>query len=110
MSDADTKINKDDWQSYFDTFAKRYLKDDQPEYADIKIYTDHTGVQSETTWQILEGITYDEKDDLLNIKVENLNHMILNPREIYVEEADEGWINSVEIIDQDNTKTIIETR
>jgi hypothetical protein len=104
------KIAKENWQSYFDTFAKLFLKDDQPEYADIKVLSDESGALSETSWQILEGITYNEKDKLLNVKVENLNRMILNPQQIYVDEVEDGWINSMEIIEEDGTKTIIETR
>jgi len=106
---ATRKIHKHNWQTYFDSFAKRFLKDDQPEYADIKILSDASGALSETTWQILEGITYNEKDGLLNIQVENLDRMILDPTEIYVDEAEGGWINSMEIIQEDGTKTIIET-
>jgi hypothetical protein len=104
------KIYQENWQNYFDTFAKLFLKDDQPEYADIKVLSGQSGAQTETSWQLLEGITYNDKDNVLNIKVENLNRMILNPQEIYVDEVEDGWINSMEIVEEDGTKTIIETR
>lgn len=104
------KIVKKEWKDYFDKFSKRFLKDEQPEYADIKILSQESGAQSETTWLILEGITYDPHDNVLDIKVEDLDRMIVNPMEIYVDEDENGWINSMEVIERDGTKDIIEIR
>ena len=104
------KIDKQDWQTYFDNFSKAFLRDDQPEYAAIQILSEASGVQPETEWLPMEGITYNPKDDLLNIKLEDLDHMILHPSEIYVDEEDNGWVTSLEIIESDGTKEIIEIR
>ncbi|MDX1639813.1 MAG: DUF5335 family protein [Balneolaceae bacterium] len=104
------KINRSDWQSFFDTFSKKFLKDDQPEYAGIQILSEDIGAQPETGWLPLEGITYNPKDDLLDIRVEQLDRMILHPSEIYVDEDSQGWITSLEIVEKDGTKDIIEIR
>lgn len=104
------KIEKIDWQEYFDTFAKLFLKDDQPEYIGIQILSNEFGTQPETSWVPLEGISYDPKGNLLDVKVENLNRMILDPLEIFVDEDENGWIHSMEIIERDGTKDIIEIR
>lgn len=104
------KIEKSTWQSYFDTFSKSFLKDDQPEYVEIQILSAASGIQPETSWLPLEGITYDSRKDALNIKVEALDHMIDHPSEIFVDEDDGGWIASMEIIQEDGTKNIIEIR
>jgi len=104
------KIEKKDWQSYFDTFSKSFLKDKQPEYIGIQILSGEFGAQPETSWLVMEGITYDPKGNLLDVKVEDLNRMILDPLEIYVDEDERGWIHSMEIIEKDGTKDIIEIR
>lgn len=104
------KIEKNEWQSYFDTFSKLFLKDKQPEYMGIQILSGEFGSQPETSWLVMEGITYDPKGNLLDVKVEDLNRMILNPVEIYVDEDEGGWIHSMEIIEKDGTKDIIEIR
>lgn len=104
------KIEKKEWQTYFDTFSKSYLTDEQPEYAEIQVLSRESGIQPESSWLPLEGITYEPKKGTLNIKVENLDHMILHPTEIYVDEDERGWIDSMEIIQQDGTKEIIEIR
>lgn len=104
------KLDRGEWQSFFDTFSKKFLKDDQPEYAEIQVLSESLGAQPETRWLILEGITYNPKDDLLDIRVEDLDRMILHPTEIYVDEDMGGWITSMEIVEKDGTKDIIEIR
>lgn len=104
------KINPDQWQVYFDTFSKSYLKDDQPEYADILILSEKAGVQAETKWLPVEGISYDSKSDLLHIKLKDLSHTIAHPTEIYADEESNGWITSIAITKKDGAKEIIEIR
>lgn len=104
------KIEKKEWQNYFDTFSKSFLRDEQPEYAEIQVLSSESGIQPESSWLPLEGITYDPKKEILNIKVEKLDHMILHPAKIYVEENDNGWIESMEITQTDGSKEIIEIR
>lgn len=104
------EIEKKDWQNYFNSFSKKFLKDEQPEYAEIRILADSIGMQPETQWMILKGITYDLKADLLDIELDNLNRLIHHPEKIYVDEADDGWLLSFEVVQPDGTKNIIETR
>lgn len=104
------RIERNEWQKYFDNFSKNFLKDDQPEYAEIRILNESMGAQPATQWLLLKGITYDEKGDLLDIQFDNFNRMIQHPREIYVDENSDGWVMSFEVIESDGTKDIIETR
>ncbi|MFH5832728.1 DUF5335 family protein [Halalkalibaculum sp. DA3122] len=104
------KIDKKEWMVYFDTFSKKFLKDKQPEYAEIRVMSNDIGVQQETRWSPLKGISYDPKDDILDINVERLNRMILHPKEIYVDQEEDGWVTSIEVIEADGTKDIIEIR
>ncbi|SMO63479.1 DUF5335 family protein [Fodinibius sediminis] len=104
------QINKEDWQPFFDSFSHKYLKDDQPEYAEIRILSAESGAQPQTEWLVLEGLTFNAKEDLLDIRVEGLNRMILNPSQVYVDEDTDGWITSMEIVESDGTKDIIELR
>lgn len=104
------KLEKDVWQEYFDTFSKSFLKDKQPEYAEIQVLSNTSGVQPETGWLPLEGITYDTRKEMLNVKVEDLDHMIWYPTEIHVDEEPDGWITSIEIKKNDGSREIIEIR
>ena len=104
------QIDRSEWRSYFDLFSKKFLKDEQPEYAEIRILSDELGAQPETSWTLLKGISYDPKDDILDISVDHLNRMVLHPYEIYVDQEVDGWLTSIEIIEKDGTKDIIEIR
>ena len=104
------ELNKTEWQPFFDTFYKKFLKDDQPEYAEIRVLSNELGAQPETGWVVLQGISFDPKGDTLDIRVEDLNRMIWHPAKIYIDEYEDGWITSMEIVEADGTKDIIELR
>lgn len=104
------EVEKKEWQEYFDEFSKKYLKDEEPEYVEITVLDDSAGAQLESNWMPLRGITYDDKNDLLEIELDKLKRLIRHPEKIYVDEADNGWLLSFEVIQRDGTKDIIETR
>lgn len=106
---AITKIARQDWPTYFDNLSTRLADNQRPEYAEIRVLSMEDGAQRETSWLPLDGITYDRKDDLLEVIVEGMDHLILQPEEIFVDEEDEEVL-SMEIVRKDGTKEIIEIR
>jgi hypothetical protein len=104
------KIDQANWASYFDAFSRNLIRSRRSDYAEIRVFSMEDGAQPETAWLPLAGITYDAKGDLLEIQVTNLDHLILHPAEIYVDEAGAGVIASLEIVRQDGVKEIIELR
>ena len=107
---ATKKIEKKEWKKYFDTFSIKYLKDEQPEYIEIQILSEAMGLQPETKWMILKGITYDPKSDLLEIQIDKMEHLISHPEEIYVEEMDDGWLSGMQVTQKSGEKNIIDIR
>jgi hypothetical protein len=55
------------------------------------------------------GLVYDPKDDLVEVALDGVDHMIVKPREIYLDEGLRGPM-SIEIIDAEGTKQIIKLR
>lgn len=104
------KIDQQEWQKYFDTFTLKYLKDEQPEYIEVQVMSENMGVQPEIQWMVLKGITYDPKSDLLEIQVNKMEHLITEPKEIYVEEAEDGWMTGMQIIQKNGEKNLIDIR
>ena len=51
--------------------------------AEIEVASLSLGDQVEAEWLPLHGITYDPNDDLVEVALEGLDHMIRKPREIY---------------------------
>lgn len=52
------------------------------------------------------GITYDSKDDLLDVALDRVTHLIRHPRESVVEEGPAG-LASVAVIDGNGAKQIV---
>lgn len=102
---ATVKLDKGAWQSYFDGMSKVVVgKQTEIEVASLAI-----GVQVEAEWVPLLGITYDPKNDLLEILMEGLDHLIRQPRDIYIDQGPAG-LTSMEVVGTDDVRQIIRLR
>jgi hypothetical protein len=99
------KLDKKEWKTFFDRVSKML----EGKLAEIEVASLRLGAQVQAEWLPLHGIAYDPKDDLMEVTLEGLDHMITKPREIYVEDGTVG-LESVEIIDADGTKQIVKLR
>lgn len=104
------KLDTNQWDPYFRDFSKELIGEGRTDYAEIRVFSRDIGAQQETRWLPLQGITYDSKDNLLEITVDGLDHLIYEPREIYVDETTEGILTSMEVIRSDGTTEVIEVR
>jgi len=102
---ATRKLDKKEWKTFFDRISK-ILEGKQ---AEIEVVSLGLGDQVQAEWIPLYGIAYDPKDDLVEVILEGLDHMIAKPREIYVEDGTAG-LESVEIIDAEGIKQIVKLR
>jgi Family of unknown function (DUF5335) len=57
----------------------------------------------------LLGLAYDPKDDLFEVALDGVDHMIPKPREIYLDD-DVGGLISIEVVDAEGTRQIIKLR
>jgi len=103
------KIDKSQWRTFFDTISKEVAG----MRAEIEVASLKLGAQIEAEWLPLIGITYDSRDDVLDVALgasgESLNHLIQHPREVYADSGVGGLI-SFEVIDGDGAKQIITLR
>lgn len=104
------KIERKDWADYFDAFSRKLNRDHRIDYAEIRVFSLEDGAQPETSWVPLSGITYDRKGDLLEVLVENMDHIIFHPDEIYVDVTEDDVLTSLEVVHVDGTKEVIELR
>nr|WP_314544053.1 DUF5335 domain-containing protein [uncultured Massilia sp.] len=102
---ATVKLDKGVWQSYFDGMSKMVVgKQTEIEVASLAI-----GVQLEAKWIPLLGMTYDPKNDLLEVLLDGLDHLIRHPRDIYIDQGPTG-LTSMEVVDADDVRQIIRLR
>jgi hypothetical protein len=93
------------WRSYFDTVSKALAG----KRVEIEIASLNLGDQIEAEWLPLVGITYDPKNDLIEVALEGVDHLIHKPREVWIE--GEGLdLSAIEIVDADNIRQIVVLR
>jgi hypothetical protein len=63
----------------------------------------------EAEWLSLLGLAYDPNDDIVEVALDGLDHMIPRPRELYIDNGI-GSLSSLEIIDADGVKQIVKLR
>lgn len=104
------EIRADEWKAYFDSFSKKFLFDSIPESAEIEVISPSLGVQEEAHQGRLLGLTYDDKDQTLEVSLDKLNHRIRKPQRIWTEEEDNGFLRSVEVECPNEQKEILQFR
>lgn len=102
---ATRKLEKKEWRSFLDRFSTTLAG----KQAEIEVVSLRLGDQVEADWLPLLGIAYDPNDDIVEVALEGLDHLIREPRELYVEEGG-GGLAALEIVDSDDVKQIVKLR
>src|SRR4051794_13288317 len=100
------KLDKKEWKSFFDGLSKVL----GAKQAEIEVMSLDLGDQVEAEWVPLLGVTYDPKDDILDVELEGLDHMIPKPREIFVETGGGDSLMSFAIVDAEGARQIVKLR
>ena len=99
------KLDRASWATYFDSMSK-VLTGKQ---AEIDVESLSLGVQVESRYAPLNGITYDHKSEMLEIMLERWEHNIPHVSEIWVDH-DGVSLNSIKVVDTDGLEQIIKLR
>jgi Family of unknown function (DUF5335) len=98
-------LDKENWRAFFDFISKLF----EGKQAEIEVTSLALGDQVEAEWLPLLGLVYDPKDDLVEVALDEVDHMIHKPREIYLD-GGLGGLMSIAIIDAEGTQQIIKLR
>jgi hypothetical protein len=101
------RIPRRQWKNYFDKFTKRHLGDDRPESASVDLLSSALGDQGEADDAHLLGIAFDPKSDALEVLLQNVDHLVFEPREIWVVEETNGFLRGIELVRKDGTREIM---
>lgn len=99
------QLEKSQWRAYFDRMSKALVG----KRAEIEVASLQLGDRVMAEWVPLLGISYDPKDDIIEIALEGLDHLIQQPREAYVEENGPE-LSSLEVIAADGARHIVVLR
>jgi hypothetical protein len=99
------RVAKNNWKAFFDTMTGTLAG----KRAEVEVASLDLGDQIEAEWSPLVGIVYDPKNDLIEVALESIDHLILGPREIYVD-FHVGGLIGLEVIDADDARQIIKLK
>jgi Family of unknown function (DUF5335) len=99
------RLEKPEWRPLFDAMS-RIL---EAKVAEVEVASLDLGDQTQAEWLPLIGITYDPRDDAVEIALDGLDHMIRKPREIYLDDGSAG-LTSLEIVDADGVRQIVKLK
>ena len=102
---ATEQIDRDRWSAYFDELTRSL----RGKLAEIEVASLDLGDQTLAQWMPLIGIAYDDKDDLVEIALESVDHLVRAPRQVFVDVADAG-IGTIAIVDRDGSQQIVRFR
>jgi hypothetical protein len=102
-----TRIPDDQLEQRFDRFTKHFLLHDSTTVADIEIMSPEIGDQFETEGAHLLGVTYDPKDKAIEFELDGGEHRISHPKEVWTVEDADGFIKTIEIVRDDDTREIV---
>jgi hypothetical protein len=102
---APRKLDKAEWRPFFDRVSKLLIG----KRAEIEVASLALGDQVEAEWLPLLGITYDPKDDVIDIALDGLGHLVPHPREVWVDLAVTG-LGSIAIVDGEGARQIVQLR
>jgi Family of unknown function (DUF5335) len=95
-------LPKTEWRTFFDRMSKALLG----KRAEIEVAALDLGDQIVAEWVPILGITYDSRDDLLDVALDGTSHLIRHPKEILIEE-DSAGLKRVAVVDAEGTRQIV---
>jgi hypothetical protein len=99
------KLDKSTWQAFFNSLS-RVL---QGARAEVDAMSLSIGSQVEADWLPLNGLTYDAKDDILEVAMDGLDHLIRQPDDIFIDE-ESGMLSSLEVVGRDKVSQIVKLK
>ena len=99
---ASQQIDRARWAPFFDNITKSLAG----KQAQIEVASLDLGDQIEARWVPLIGITYDRRNDLVEIALGKLDHLIRSPREVFAD-LDVGGLVAFAITDADGNRQIV---
>jgi hypothetical protein len=101
------QIPRSDWKSYLERFTRQHVTREPSEAVTVEVLSPTVGDQYEARTERLLGVTYDPKSDAIEVLVEDVDHLVFRPVELWVIENDDGFIGTMELVRADGTKEIL---
>jgi hypothetical protein len=101
------QIPRNDWKAYLERFTREHLTNDPAETATVEVLSPQVGDQYEARGKRLLGVTYDSRTSTIEVLLEDVDHLVYRPVELWVIEGADGFIMTMELLRADGTKEIL---
>ena len=98
-------IDKAEWAFYCERISHALESVD----AEVEVESPELGDQQETEWLPLIGISYDPKDDIIDIALEGIDHIIEHPQKFQVDGVP-GVLRALAITDEEGNRHLLRLR
>jgi hypothetical protein len=95
------RVEKSEWLPFFDFMSKTMIG----RHAEVDVLSLKHGDQVAAQWLPLLGMVYDAKNDVVEISLDGLDHMVHRPQELYVDFGLDTA--SIEVVDSDAVCQIV---
>ena len=102
-----TMIPRDRLVQYFENFTKRFLRDGAHEAVDVEVLSPELGDQYVAEGARLLGVTYEPAEDVLEFALDSGGHRVVEPKEVWAIEENDGFVSTIEVVRKDSTKEIV---
>lgn len=99
------RLEKPQWRPLLDAVSKLL----EAQVAEVEVTSLNLGDQTEAEWLPPLGISYDPHDDVVDIALDGVDHIIRKPREIYLDDGAAG-LRGLEIVEANGVKQIVKLK
>src|SRR4051812_28900815 len=99
------KLEKAQWRPFLDGVSKLL----EAKEAEIEVASLDLGSQVQAEWLPLIGVAYDPNDDVVEVALDGLDHIIHRPKEIFLDNGVSG-LTSLEIVDADGGRQVVKLK
>ena len=96
------QIPQPEWQAYFDSISETMAGS----VVELEVASLGLAHQLEAEWVEFEGIAYDPADDCVTFVLQDLDHVIDKPREIWVDETALSLLG-LEVVDAEGLRHVL---
>ena len=101
------RLTRERLPEFFETFTKRFLRDDSPEAVDIEVLEPEWGDQRAAHGARLNGITYDTHTNALEFALGSGDHRVYQPEEVWVRAEDDGFLSAIEVVRPEGAREVV---
>jgi hypothetical protein len=102
-----SRIPTSQLEDYFNGFTKAFLLRDSTNAVDVELLAPDWGDQFAVEGAHLRGISYDPRRNSLEFSLEEGDHRVAQPAEVWTDEEADGFVRTIEIVSGDGTREII---